>query len=74
MWPWSSGGPEKPAAPPKESPRETAAPPRSTPGDAKKAAEFDPTKLPEREKLPVNLQKIVDQQDKDDFFDDLVDG
>jgi mitochondrial fission process protein 1 len=75
MWPWSNGGgPDKPPAPAKESPRETHAP-VSTPGDVKKtAAEFDPKKLPEREKLPPKLQKIIDQQDKDDFFDDLVEG
>lgn len=74
MWPWSSGGPDKPPAAPKESPRETQAP-ATTPGDVKKAAaEFDPKKLPEREKLPPKLQKIIEQQDKDDFFDDLVDG
>jgi len=73
MWPWSSGGPDKPPAAPKES-RETQAP-ATTPGDVKKAAaEFDPKKLPEREKLPPKLQKIIEQQDKDDFFDDLVDG
>lgn len=36
---------------------------------------FDPNKLPNREKLPPALQKIVDKQDKDEnFFDELVDG
>jgi len=49
--------------------------PASTPGDVKKAAaEFDPKKLPEREKLPPKLQKIMDKHDREDFFDDLVEG
>lgn len=34
-----------------------------------------PTGLPEREKLPKNLQKIVDKADKDEsFYDELYDG
>lgn len=36
---------------------------------------FDPKKLPDREKLPPALQKIVDKQDQEEnFFDELVDG
>lgn len=39
------------------------------------SAPFDPNKLPDREKLPPALQKIVDKQDKEEnFFDELVDG
>ncbi|KAI1333009.1 mitochondrial 18 KDa protein-domain-containing protein [Xylariaceae sp. FL0255] len=41
----------------------------------KDATQFDPDKLPERRKLPKNLQSIVDKSDKEDnFFDELVDG
>ena len=36
---------------------------------------FDPNKLPEREKLPPALQKIVEKSDREEnFFDELVDG
>lgn len=42
---------------------------------AKDASVFDPNKLPERQKLPPALQKIVDKQDKDDaYWDDFYDG
>ncbi|CAN8102892.1 unnamed protein product [Discula destructiva] len=38
-------------------------------------ASSDPNKLPERRKLSPALQKIVDQQDKDDaYWDDFYDG
>jgi len=67
MWPWSSGS-EKPPSQPKVSPAETSA-------EAQKSTpEFDPKKLPDREKLPPKLQKIVDAQDKEDFLDDLYEG
>jgi mitochondrial fission process protein 1 len=37
-------------------------------------APFDP-KLPDRQKLPKDLQKILDKQDKEDsFYDELIDG
>ncbi|PHH83506.1 hypothetical protein CDD82_57 [Ophiocordyceps australis] len=36
---------------------------------------FDPNKLPEKHKLPKDLQNIIDESDKDSrFFDDLKDG
>lgn len=69
MWPFGSSGSDKPPAAPKPSPAEN-----KQIQDAKKAAaEFDPAKLPEREKLPTRLQKLVDS-DKDDFFDELYEG
>jgi fission process protein 1 len=75
MWPWSKSSENTPPPPPpKTSPPENN-PLHNAPPQVKKAAgEFDPTKLPEREKLPAKLQKIVDKSDQDDFFDDLVDG
>ncbi|KAK5661186.1 hypothetical protein OQA88_11077 [Cercophora sp. LCS_1] len=68
MWPWSSGADKPPA--PKPSPAET----NKAPEPPKAADKFDPNRLPEREKLPPKLQKIVDKQDKDDFLDDLYEG
>ena len=68
MWPWSKDS-DKPATP-KPSPPETNA----QSGVKKVIADFDPNKLPEREKLPAKLQKIVDDDDKDDFLDDLREG
>lgn len=39
------------------------------------SAPFDPNRLPNREKLPPALQRIVDKQEKEEnFFDELVDG
>ncbi len=36
---------------------------------------FDKDKLPDREKLPTELQKIVDNADKDgSIYDDILDG
>ncbi|KAI1266078.1 mitochondrial 18 KDa protein-domain-containing protein [Xylariaceae sp. FL1019] len=41
----------------------------------KDATQFDPDRLPERRKLPKNLQTIIDKSDKEEnFFDELVDG
>lgn len=38
-------------------------------------AEFDPEKLPRREKLPDRLQKIIEKSDdEENFFDEVVDG
>ncbi|KAK1755592.1 mitochondrial 18 KDa protein-domain-containing protein [Echria macrotheca] len=72
MWPWSSGS-DKPTGQPKPSPAETNPAPGAAPTNAK-SQDFDPKKLPEREKLPPKLQKIVDQADKEDFLDDLYEG
>lgn len=73
MWPWSSGS-EKSPPQPKVSPAETKAA-QDPSNDAKKALQdFDPKKLPDREKLPPKLQNIVDAQDKEDFLDDLYEG
>jgi fission process protein 1 len=37
--------------------------------------DFDPNKLPARQRLPKGLQQIVEKSDKDSrFFDDVVDG
>ncbi|KAK1834248.1 mitochondrial 18 KDa protein-domain-containing protein [Podospora conica] len=69
MWPFGSSGSDKPPAAPKPSPAED----KQIQDMKKAAAEFDPAKLPQREKLPPNLQKIVDSE-KDDFFDDLYEG
>ncbi|KAK0715517.1 mitochondrial 18 KDa protein-domain-containing protein [Lasiosphaeris hirsuta] len=74
MWPWDKGS-DKPQAPPKESPAETNT--KNAPAEVSKAtgtSAFDPAKLPEAKKLPPKLQKIIDQEDQDDFFDDLRDG
>lgn len=69
MWPWSSGGADKPPAP-KPSPAET----NKSPEPSKATDKFDPDRLPEREKLPAKLQKIVDKEDENDFLDDLYEG
>ena len=67
MWPWGSSS-DKPQAPAKESP------PAAAPAAESKES-FDPKKLPNREKLPPNLQKIIDRTDKEEnFFDELVEG
>lgn len=74
----SKASPASPAAVVKETPATAAAVDaqherydKSTPNNR---GTFDPT-LPDRQKLPPALQKIVDKQDKDDnFFDELVDG
>jgi mitochondrial fission process protein 1 len=50
-------------------------PPGATADPRKDATAFDPNKLPERRKLPRNLQNIVEKSDKEEnFFDELVDG
>ncbi len=69
VWPWSSGS-DKPTGTQNEPSKS------STPQDAtKKPAEFDASKLPQREKLPPKLQKIVEKSDKEEnFFDELVEG
>lgn len=49
----------------KEAPKETT----------QDAAAFDPNRLPNREKLPQSLQKIVDKADhEDNFYDEIVSG
>jgi len=70
MWPFGSSGSDKPPATPKPSPAEN----KQVQGAKKTASEFDPAKLPEREKLPPKLQKMVDSSDKDDFLDELYEG
>ena len=67
-WPWGSGS-DKTEGSSSSSPAQTNSAKPSPPAD------FDPAKLPKREKLPSKLQKIVEKQDKDEnFFDELVDG
>jgi mitochondrial fission process protein 1 len=64
---WWGSGKDKPSKP-AEKPTDATA----LPIERKKA--FDP-KLPELEKLPDKLQKIVDESDKNEsFYDELVDG
>lgn len=70
MW-WGKGSDKDPKAPPKDD--ASAAEPSKS--NAPRPAPFDPNKLPNREKLPPALQKIVDKQDKDEnWYDELVDG
>ncbi|KAK3898964.1 mitochondrial fission process protein 1 [Staphylotrichum tortipilum] len=65
-WPWSSGSSKTESSSPSTPQTDTKNPPPP--------ADFDPAKLPKREKLPSKLQKIVEKQDKDEnFFDELVD-
>lgn len=76
VWPWSSSS-DKPSGP--TTPQNGSHKPPQTPSateDLKKAAtDLDPNKLPDREKLPPKLQKIIDKADKEEnFFDELVDG
>jgi len=70
MWPFGGSGSDKPPAAPQPSPVEN----KQIQNAKKAAAGFDPAKLPEREKLSPRLQKIVDQSEKDDFFDDFYEG
>ncbi|KAI1809381.1 mitochondrial 18 KDa protein-domain-containing protein [Poronia punctata] len=59
---WSKG-PDK-----KSEERASGAPPVDP---TKDATNFDPNKLPERQKLPKKLQKIIEESDKDEsFFDE----
>lgn len=70
MW-WGKGSDKDSKAAPKEN--ASAAEPGKS--NAPQPAPFDPNKLPDREKLPPALQKIVDKQDKDEnWYDELVDG
>ncbi len=64
-------GPDKPSAP-KESPSESSGAAK----DGKDAIKnFDPQKLPEREKLPSSLQNLVAKADKqENVYNELVDG
>jgi fission process protein 1 len=75
MWPFggSSDKPTGPATPQNEAPK--PAQPHAADDVKKAAADFDPSKLPDRTKLPPKLQKIVEKTDKDEnFFDELVEG
>lgn len=68
MW-WGKGSDKPPA------PTAPAEPPKAESSPAEAPKSFDPSKLPEREKLNPNLQKIIDKADKEDnFFDELVSG
>ena len=76
MWPFGgssdkpTGTPTSKTEPPKPSPAENA-----TKDLKKAAADFDPNKLPNKEKLPPKLQKIIEKADKEEnFFDEIVDG
>jgi mitochondrial fission process protein 1 len=67
-WWWSSGNKSGDA-------KEDAQKKDSQPKAGKDAKTFDPARLPPVEKLPPQLQKIVDESDKDEsFFDDIVGG
>lgn len=67
MW-WGKGSD-------KDSKKENASAAEPGKSNAPQPAPFDPDKLPDREKLPPALQKIVDKQDKDEnWYDELVDG
>lgn len=73
---WWGNSPDKPQPPqasPAEKPKEQA---KEVVKDAKTAVKsFDPDKLPNREKLPKGLQRIVDKADRDEnFYNELVDG
>lgn len=86
MW-WGKGDSDKDFKASPASPASPAAVAKQTPATAADAQHerydkstpnnrgtFDST-LPDRQKLPPGLQKIVDKQDKEDnFFDELVDG
>ncbi|EAQ87553.1 hypothetical protein CHGG_04172 [Chaetomium globosum CBS 148.51] len=70
MWPWSSSA-DKPVG----SSTSQNEPESATKDVKKAAAEFDPSKLPDKQKLNPKLQKIMDKEDhEDNFFDELVDG
>ena len=71
-WLWSNRDSDKPSEPAKESP-----PASATIGDVARKAIGEPEskKLPEREKLPRDLQKIIEKEDKEENrFDELVEG
>lgn len=83
MWPFSSSSNSDKPAPPQQSPPElnklqdkVEKKVEKKVVDVKNAVhdEFDPKKLPSREKLPDGLQKIIDKTDKDNFYDDLYEG
>ncbi|KAH6634828.1 mitochondrial 18 KDa protein-domain-containing protein [Chaetomium sp. MPI-SDFR-AT-0129] len=72
MWPFG-GSPDKPTGTPTTSQPQAG---QNAPNGSKSAASgVDPKALPDREKLPPKLQKIMDKTDKDEnFFDELVEG
>lgn len=75
MWWPSAGNSDKPAGSSKPQ-DDTSSPSQNATTEPKKAAaDFDPNKLPDRQKLPPKLQKIMDKADKEEnFFDELVEG
>ena len=74
-WGKSSDKPKESATEAKQIPKDEVKP--LPPAEATKPAAqkpFDPT-LPEREKLPAGLQKIVDKEDQNEsFYGELVSG
>lgn len=73
MW-WGKSS-DKPAETPKESTPVKDVVNKALGKTEKTVKEFDPDKLPQREKLPKKLQKIMDKADKEDsFYDELVEG
>lgn len=75
MWPWSSSSDKPSGAAPQTNTAKPSPSPSATDDLKKAAAEFDPNKLPDREKLPPKLQKIIEKSDKEEnFYDELVQG
>jgi fission process protein 1 len=75
MWPWSSGSDKPTGSTPQDNTTKPAQTTSATDDLKKAVTDFDPKKLPEREKLPKKLQKIIDKSDKEEnFFDELVEG
>jgi len=70
---WWGKGPDKT---PKEGSDAAKEAPKTSPKEIpEQRKEFDPKKLPELEKLPPALQKILDDSDKNEnFYDELVSG
>ncbi|KAL2167033.1 hypothetical protein VTG60DRAFT_1829 [Thermothelomyces hinnuleus] len=76
MWPFSSSS-EKPAAPSNAQNESTASPQSQSAADhlKKAAADIDPKNLPEKQKLPPKLQRLLDKSEKEEnLFDELVEG
>ncbi|KAK8051967.1 mitochondrial 18 KDa protein-domain-containing protein [Apiospora rasikravindrae] len=77
-WLWGKGkGSDKPQHAADESPAspQAVAPASTTPDPRKDATDFDPSRLPERKKLPRGMRRLVDKEDKEEnFYDELVDG
>ncbi len=76
MWPFGGSSDKPTGTPTSKAEAPKSSPPENATKDLKKAAaEFDPNKLPKKEKLPPKLQKLIEKSDKEEnFFDELVDG